>query len=56
MFGLLGTVIGLILVVLGGYMVVFFPSTLEHQSEQFSIIGIVMGLVFLIIGAVLIFV
>lgn len=56
MFGLLGTILGIILIIVGGFLVVFFPATLEHQSQEFSVVGIVLGLIFLIVGVVLIFV
>lgn len=56
MFGLFGTIIGIILLVVGGYLVVFFPATIEHQTESVSIVGIVFGIVLLIAGGILIFV
>ena len=56
MFGWLGLIIGIILLVLGGYLVFFFPRAVEYQTEKLSTIGIVWGFIFLTIGAILIFI
>jgi len=56
MFGLLGLITGIILLILGGYMVFFFPHAIGYQTEKFSAIGIIAGFVFLLIGALLIFI
>ncbi len=54
MFGWLGTVIGILLVLIAIFMIFFFPSTLEHQAE-FGWRGVLLGLILLIIGGLLIF-
>jgi hypothetical protein len=55
MFGILGTVVGILFILLGGYLVIFFPSTTVHQTESFSVVGIIMGFIFLVAGVVLVF-
>jgi len=57
MFGLFGTIIGLLLILMGGYMVVFFPLALENQPGKhgFASTSIVMGFIFLVIGIALVF-
>ncbi len=66
-FGLLGQLIGILLILFGGYMVFLFPSyadpqsstgsrqTVGHQPSEFSISGIVIGLISLVIGFMLLF-
>ena len=57
MFGLGGIVAGIILILLGGALVFFFPGTAkEYQTFEFGIMGIVIGFVMIILGAILIFV
>lgn len=55
MWGVLGVVAGIILILVGGFLIIFFPGTEEHQPLGFSILGIVMGFAFVIIGCLLIF-
>ncbi len=55
MFGWLGIGIGILLIVLGGWLVFFFPSTVEHQPEQFGWTAIVLGIVLIIIGGLFVF-
>jgi hypothetical protein len=55
MFGLLGIIFGIILFLVGGFLVIFFPSTEEHQGDTFSIVGILLGFIFLIAGFFLVF-
>ncbi|MBI4020737.1 MAG: hypothetical protein HY369_00675 [Candidatus Aenigmarchaeota archaeon] len=55
MFGLLGIAIGILLGLLGVFLVFFFPGVTEHQPESMSWTGIVIGIFCLIAGAVLIF-
>jgi hypothetical protein len=55
MFGLLGVVIGIVLILLGGFLVFFFPSTTIHQGEDFGVAGVVLGFIILLIGGVLVF-
>ena len=55
MFGWIGTIIGIILILLGGYMVVFFPFVTEEQAESMALVAIVTGFVFIAVGGVLLF-
>ena len=55
MFGIVGVAVGIFLLLLGIFLIFFFPQTTVHQGEGFSIAGIVMGFIFLIVGIVLIF-
>ncbi len=55
MFGALGIVLGILLILLGGFLVLFFPMTEEHQASEFTKTGVVLGFIFLIIGAFLVF-
>jgi len=54
-FGLLWGIAGILLLLFGGYMVLFFPFTAEHQTEQFAVAGPLIGLICLIVGGVLAF-
>ena len=58
-FGLIGQLIGILLILFGGFMVFFFPASSEkptgHQPEKFSISGIIIGLLSLVIGVMLLF-
>jgi hypothetical protein len=56
MFGIIGILVGLLLILIGGFLVFFFPSTAEHQPHPFDITGVVLGFILLIIGGALIFV
>jgi len=55
MFGIAGILVGLLLVLVGGFLVFFFPNTMEHQPPPFDTVGVVLGFILLIIGGVLIF-
>jgi len=55
MGGILGIIGGIILMLIGIFLIFIFPSTTEHQTEQFSIMGIVIGIVFFFVGLFLIF-
>jgi len=55
MFGLIGIVIGILLLLVGIFLVFFFPSTMEHQPPGMSVTGVVLGLVLLVVGFVLVF-
>jgi hypothetical protein len=55
MFGILGIIIGILLIMLGGFLVLFFPMAPEHQAGQFTKVGVILGFIFLIIGGVLVF-
>ena len=55
MFGFVGIIVGILLLIAGVFLVFFFPTTEEHQPVSFGVTGIVIGIVFLIIGFVLVF-
>ncbi|MBI4020240.1 MAG: hypothetical protein HY367_02825 [Candidatus Aenigmarchaeota archaeon] len=55
-FGLAGIALGILLALLGIFLVVFFPMSAAHQTEHFSKVGIVTGIVLLVIGGLLIFI
>jgi hypothetical protein len=54
-FGWLLGILGVIFLLLGGFMVLFFPFTAEHQGDEFQVAGPVIGLVLLVVGGVLVF-
>jgi len=56
MFGILGIIVGALLIVAGGYLVLFFPNTIEHQPPPFDLVGVVLGFIFIIAGGILVFV
>ena len=55
MFGLWGTVGGVLLLLFGIFCVFFFPSSERHQEASLAVGGVVIGLVSLVLGAVLVF-
>jgi hypothetical protein len=55
MFGWIGAIIGILLILLGGFMVLFFPFVAEEQAESMAITAIITGFVLIAIGAVLVF-
>lgn len=55
MFGWIGTLVGVIFLLLGGFMVLFFPFTAQHQGDEFAVAGPVIGFILLILGGVLVF-
>jgi len=56
MFGILGILVGILMVLAGGFLILFFPSTGDHQPPPFDLVGVVLGFILLIIGGVLIFI
>jgi len=56
MFGIWGTVAGIILILIGGGLIFFFPSAGDYQPDEMSILMVVIGFVTVIIGAIMIFV
>ena len=50
MFGWIGLLVGILFILLGGFLVVFFPGTQEHQPPPFGVVGVL-----LVLGGVLIF-
>ena len=60
MFGITGIIIGIILILLGGFFVFYLPGASSgklptYQPQEFSVSFIVMGVFMIIIGAVLTF-
>jgi hypothetical protein len=56
MFGLIGQIIGVIIIIIGGLMLFFLHGPEEHQSGEFGISFIFLGLALIIIGGLLLFV
>lgn len=56
MFGWTGALIGILLILFGGYMIFLFPDSRRYQTEQFTKTGMGMGIISLLIGAILLFV
>ncbi|MBL7160564.1 MAG: hypothetical protein ISS93_01795 [Candidatus Aenigmarchaeota archaeon] len=54
MFGVIGFIIGILLIIAGVFLIFFFPAAGEHQPHGMSLTGIVLGIIFLILGFVLI--
>ena len=54
-FGFLGAVAGVLLLLAGVFLIFFFPGVSEHQPEEFAHVGIVMGVIFFLFGVILIF-
>lgn len=46
--------VAIVLLLLGLFLVIFFPGIQKHQPTEFTKTGILMGLVFLVIGIYLI--
>jgi len=56
MFGWIGVVVGILFIIIGGFLVLFFPGTKEHQPGPFGLVGVVLGFILIIAGGALIFV
>ena len=56
MFGLGGMVAGILLILVGGALIFFFPSAVKYQPQDMGILVIIVGFVMVIIGAIFIFV
>ena len=56
MFGVTGIIAGILMIIIGGLLVFFFPSATEYQPSDFGIIVIVVGFVMIILGGILIFI
>jgi hypothetical protein len=54
MFGLIGQIIGILLVLFAAFMVFFFPAAQDHQ-ESFGPNGVFFGLIAGALGVALIF-
>jgi hypothetical protein len=55
MFGLIGLIAGIILILISVFLIFFFPSTAELQSYSFGKNGVLFGFLLLFIGIVLLF-
>ncbi len=55
MFGLTGVIVGIILIVIGGALVFFFPASSQYQPQEFGIAAVVAGFVMIILGAIMVF-
>ena len=49
MFGWIGTIVGILLLLFAAFLIFFFPGTKEHQSQGWE--GVVFGFVAGVIGA-----
>jgi len=56
MFGFVGWLVGGLFIILGIFLIFFFPSVIEHQPSNIGFTGIILGLIFLVVGGVLVFV
>jgi hypothetical protein len=56
MFGLLGQVIGIIIIIIGGLLTFFLHAPEEHQPPEFGVSFVVIGIILIIIGGVLLLV
>ena len=55
MFGWIGIVVGILLILFGGYLVVFFPAAVEMQPASMSAGAVILGFICLIVGGILLF-
>jgi hypothetical protein len=57
MFGLTGIIVGFVMIVIGGALVFFFPSSGAYapRGDPFTPFVVVVGLGMIIIGAIIIF-
>ena len=56
MFGLGGFVAGILMILIGGALIFFFPSAVKYQPDEMGIIIVVVGFVMAIVGAIFVFV
>lgn len=54
-FGLMWSIFGLLFLIAGGYLLLFFPFTAQHQGDEFQVSGPVIGFILLLIGGFLVF-
>lgn len=59
---LVSKIIGVVMIVIGGFMVVFGPGVIEHQEagkggtySSFGIGGVVLGIILLVVGGFILF-
>jgi uncharacterized membrane protein len=55
MFGLVGILGGILLILVGIFLAFFFQAPTDNQPESMGYLGIVLGLVLIVVGFVLIF-
>jgi hypothetical protein len=55
MFGWMGIIVGVLLLLFAAFMVFFFPAAQEQQPHGFGLNGIIFGFIAGIIGVALIF-
>jgi hypothetical protein len=55
MFGFIGILVGIVFILMGGFLVLFFPGAGEHQPPTFSIMGVIIGFILIVAGVILIF-
>jgi len=55
MFGTIGLIVGILLILWGIYMIIFFPTQSQIQPENIGITGIIFGFILLAAGIILIF-
>ena len=55
MFGVFGFLGGFVLIMIGAFLVFFFPTTSVHQPDSMALTGIVIGIIFFIVGGLLLF-
>ncbi len=56
MFGITGVIAGIIMIIIGGLLVFFFPSASIYRPQEFDIAIVVAGFVMIILGAIMVFV
>jgi uncharacterized membrane protein HdeD (DUF308 family) len=56
MFGITGVIAGIIMIIVGGILVFFFPAASTYQPRDFSVLVVVIGFILIILGAVMAFV
>jgi len=55
MFGLAGILAALLLIIIGMFLVFFFPANENHQADSMAWTGILIGLISWVIAAILLF-
>jgi len=55
MFGWIGILAGVVFLLIAGFLIFFFPSTVEHQTETYGWNGVFLGFICGVIGCALIF-
>jgi len=55
MFGWIGAIVGILLLLFAAFMVFFFPSPVAHQPESFGWNGVLIGFIAGIVGVALLF-